>query len=111
MSSHKGLLVDYEFCTGCAACEQACMNAEGHGPESLGIKVVKLGPWKGPNGQWQFEFFPFPTDFCDMCKPRQDQGKRPHCERHCTFGAIQFGEVSDLSELLEFKSKAMLFSR
>lgn len=111
MASRGALLIDYEYCTGCADCEQACMNTEGHGPDNLGMRVVKLGPWRGPDGSWQFEFFPFPTDLCDMCASRLDAGKRPHCERHCLVGAIQFGDVKGLSELLELKSKAMLFSR
>ena len=98
MGVEKALLIDYEYCLGCSECETACLAAHGSGPEALGIKVTKLGPWKTRDGSWQYDFVPIPTDWCDLCEERTDRGSRPACARRCRYGAITYGTVDELAE-------------
>ena len=42
----NALLIDYEFCTGCHACEMACKVEKGLGEGEWGIKLAEIGPWK-----------------------------------------------------------------
>ncbi|WP_302319254.1 oxidoreductase [Gordonibacter pamelaeae] len=110
MGVEKALLIDYEYCLGCSECETACLAAHGSGPEALGIKVTKLGPWKTRDGSWQYDFVPIPTDWCDLCEERTDRGSRPACARRCRCGAITYGTVDELAALFKGKSKMLLFS-
>ena len=86
------------------------MTAHGRGPDSLGVKVAKLGPWKTGDGSWQYDFVPIPTDWCDLCKVRVEKGNRPACVRHCPYGVITYGTVDELASLLKVKSKMLLFT-
>ncbi len=110
MGVEHALLIDYEYCLGCSECETACMTAHGRGPDSLGVKVAKLGPWKTGDGSWQYDFVPIPTDWCDLCKVRVEKGNRPACVRHCPYGVITYGTVDELASLLKVKSKMLLFT-
>ena len=42
----KGILINYEYCTGCHSCEIACQNERGLPGDQWGIKVLELGPIK-----------------------------------------------------------------
>lgn len=110
MGVEKALLIDYEYCLGCSECETACMAAHGYGLETLGIKVMKLGPWKTGDGSWQYDFVPIPTDWCDLCVERVKRGTRPACVRHCQYGVITYGTVDELTNLIKAKSKMLLFT-
>ena len=110
MATEQALLIDYEYCLGCSACEAACMNAHDYAPESAGIHVVRLGPWKTPTGVWQYDFVPLPTDWCDMCRDRISQGLDPACVRHCEYRVIIYDTVDHLVESFKTKPKMMLFS-
>lgn len=110
MEAAKALLVDYEYCLGCSECETACMSAHGWGPDAMGVKVMKLGPWKTRDGAWQYDFIPIPTDWCDLCAQRVDGGGRPACVRRCQYGVISYGSIDDLIAMLKMKTKMMLFT-
>ena len=107
MGVEKALLVDYEYCLGCSECETACMTAHGLGPESLGIKVTKLGPWKTKDGSWQYDFVPLPTDWCDLCAERVGKGKQPTCVQHCQAQCLDWGDVEDLAKKVD-REKQMI---
>ena len=40
-----GLLIDYEYCTGCQSCEVSCKEEHGYPVGKWGIRVVDEGPW------------------------------------------------------------------
>ena len=42
----KGILVNYEFCTGCHSCEVACKKHLGLPEGEFGIKVSEIGPYQ-----------------------------------------------------------------
>lgn len=110
--SRKALLIDYEYCIGCSACETACMNAHPSEPDgcAAGIKVMKLGPLRTSTG-WQYDFVPIPTDCCTLCEDEVAKGARPACARKCQYGVIKFGEVGEMESYAELKRKIMLFTR
>ena len=55
MTQH-GLLIDYEFCTGCHACEMACKVEKGLGEGEWGIKLAQIGPWKLDGDAWEWDY-------------------------------------------------------
>ncbi|MGI6217351.1 MAG: hypothetical protein ACOYIK_07035 [Coriobacteriales bacterium] len=109
-----GLLIDYEFCTGCQSCEVACKEEHGFPVGKWGIRVLDDGPWQkcddsdqGKNFNWNK--IPVPTDLCDGCADRVAKGKEPTCMHHCLANVITFGTLSELAERLEEKPKQVLW--
>ncbi len=114
MSDHKkesryGLLIDYEFCTGCHSCEVACMKELNLPTKQWGIKLLEDGPRKQHDGKWEWTYVPFPTSLCNLCEDRVAAGKKPTCVQHCQAQVMSYGPVSELAAKLEEKPKQMLF--
>ncbi len=77
MTIGYGLLVDYDYCTGCHTCEVACRKALDLGTGQFGIKILQDGPREMPNGKWEYNYLPMPTSLCDLCEERTAVGKPP----------------------------------
>ena len=113
--SEYGLLIDYEFCSGCQSCEVACKE-EHHSPVGKwGIRVFDDGPWQkndatdnGPDFNWNK--IPVPTDLCDHCADRVAAGKKPTCVHHCLAACMEFGTLEELAPKLAEKSKRVLWN-
>ena len=96
--SNQGLLINYEYCTGCHACEVACKKHLDLPKGQFGIKVFQIGPWKIGEEKWNYEFIPVITDLCDMCADRVEAGKWPSCVHTCQSLAIENGTEEELVE-------------
>ena len=96
--SYKGLLVDVDFCTGCEACVLACQQEHGYSEKEFGVKIIKLGPLKIGEKDYQYDFIPQFTRWCDLCEERAARGKEPTCVQHCQAQVITFGEVEELAK-------------
>lgn len=108
--SKIGLMIDYEFCTGCQSCELACRNEHGYPLDKWGIKMVEFGPFEMEQGTLEWNYLPFPTSYCDLCADRRAQGGIPSCALHCLANVIEWGPVDELSRKLDEKgSKAVIF--
>lgn len=81
--SKKGLLVSYNWCTGCHSCEIACQMENGLPVDQFGIKVSQIGPWQYGEDKWQYAYIPTITDQCTLCGKRVEKGKQPSCVQHC----------------------------
>lgn len=111
MSKKYALLVDYRYCTGCQSCEIACKNELGLATkdEPWGIKVLHFGPWELPDGKWEFDYFPLPTQLCDLCQARIEAGKKPACVHHCLAQCLEYGTVEEMAlSMAEKDGKAYL---
>ena len=86
-----GLLIDYEYCSGCHACEVACKKEHEMPKGDFGIKILKDGPRQSSDGVWEFDYIPVPTHLCDLCAARVDAGKLPTCVHHCQAGVMVYG--------------------
>ena len=106
----KGLLIDYNYCTGCHTCEVACQKEHGLAPDVFGIELKQLGPDKISERKWQYDFVPIPTDRCNLCAERTAKGQLPSCVKHCQAGCMSYGEVPDLATQITGSNFA-LFSK
>lgn len=104
-----GLLIDYEFCTGCHSCEVACQVEKALPLGQWGIKIAEIGPWKFGD-KWQYAYIPVPTEQCDLCGERIAAGKQPTCVHHCQANVMKFGPVEKLAMEMENKSHMVLFA-
>ena len=109
-SSNRGLLIQYDFCTGCHACEVACKREHGFETGVFGIKVFDYGPAQKPDGRYDFFFLPTPTDLCDMCEDRLAEGKLPACVHNCQSKVMEYGDVEELAKKLTEIKKCVLFA-
>jgi Fe-S-cluster-containing dehydrogenase component len=106
-----GLLIDYEFCTGCHTCEAACKTEQSLTFGQWGIRIATDGPRKLETGKWEFTYLPIPTSLCNLCAPLVAVGKFPSCVQHCQADVMVYGPVSELVQKLARKPKQVLFSR
>lgn len=93
-----GLLVDYEFCTGCHSCEMACKVEHKLETGLWGIQVKEIGPQEIAPRIWDYHFIPIPTALCDLCAERVEEGRWPTCVHHCQAQVLYFGKVSELAQ-------------
>lgn len=93
-----GLLINYDYCDGCHACEVACKKEHDLPKGQFGIKVDEYGPTRTVAGSWDYTFVPFLTNTCDLCADRTAMGKLPTCAHHCPCQVIEYGEIAELLE-------------
>lgn len=108
--SRMGLLIDYEFCTGCHSCEVACKKEHNLEHGDFGIKVFQYGPEEIAEDKWDYFFIPVPTALCDLCTERVDAGKLPTCVHHCQPKIMEFGPAEELAQKMAIKTKTVLFA-
>lgn len=93
----KGILVNYEFCTGCHSCEVACKKHLGLPEGEFGIKVSEIGPYQYAgesrgNQKWEWTWVPALTKACTLC---EDRTSRERCPCACSIarhGAWRMGK-------------------
>ncbi|GHT78712.1 oxidoreductase [Actinomycetota bacterium] len=108
--STKGILINYQYCTGCMSCEVACKKEHDLPKGKFGIKLADLGPWQIEGKKWEWDHIPMPSDFCNLCEHRTSKGEEPSCVLHCLGGCIEVGDVDDLAKIAkENGRKTVLF--
>lgn len=105
--ARKGLLIEYEYCTGCQSCVVACKQEHDY---PVGIGGIKLMEIETPGERLRIDYLPFPTQHCDLCAPRVAAGDEPACVKACQARTMWYGEVAELARLLEDKPHAVLFT-
>ncbi|PRR74218.1 oxidoreductase [Neomoorella humiferrea] len=106
--SRNGLLIDYEYCTGCHSCEVACKKELNLPVGKWGIKLAEIGPMQLSPDRWQMDYVPIPTEFCNLCEERVAKGKDPACVHHCLGKAMEYGPVEELAAKMVAKGKKMV---
>lgn len=104
-----GLLIDFEYCTGCQACEVACKEEHGFPVGKWGIRVLQDGPWEIEPKKWNWNKLPIPTDLCDLCADRVEAGRVPTCVHHCLASVMKFDTVMNLAQDLSENPGQYLF--
>jgi anaerobic dimethyl sulfoxide reductase subunit B (iron-sulfur subunit) len=105
--SFKGFLVDVEYCTGCEACVLACQQEHGYSEKEFGLKIGKLGPLKLGEKDYQYDFIPQFTRWCDLCEERLAAGKQPACAQHCQSRSLEYGSIEELAKKV-FREKQIV---
>lgn len=103
-----GLLIDYEFCTNCGSCVVSCKEEHDYPVGKWGIKLYCDGPWSIDDDEWNWNWFPMPTDLCDLCADRTAKGREPICVHHCLANVLSYGRIEDLAKKLTDKPKQLL---
>jgi Fe-S-cluster-containing dehydrogenase component len=109
MAKH-GILIDYDWCTGCHSCEVACQIELGLPEDQFGIKITEIGPWQYGENEWQVSYMPAFSDQCNLCSDRVAMGKLPSCVHHCQAKCLTYGTLEELAEKLLEHPKQVLFA-
>ena len=109
-SSPMGIIIQYDYCDGCHACEMACKQEKGLAPDQYGMKIASYGPKPLGDDRWDFINIPFPTGLCDLCAERVGAGKLPACVHHCPSKVMEYGPVEELAKKLASISKCVLYA-
>ncbi len=103
--ARNGLMIDYEYCTGCHSCEVACRKEKGIPNDKWGIKLTEVGPWNVSGDHWEWNYVPVPTELCDLCEDRVANGELPSCVLHCLGKCMECGPVDELAKKMDAKGK------
>jgi len=103
-----GLLIDYEFCTGCYACQVACAQEYRWPAGTGGIKVIEVVQ-KLPRDKAYLTYLPFPTEQCILCAPRTRKGLQPACVQHCLASCMKYGPIDELVKEMHRKPRMVLW--
>ena len=104
-----GMLVDYDYCTGCHSCEVSCKERFDMAEDEWGIKLADNGPWRYSETDWEWNHVPIPTEECDLCADRVGKKREPSCVHHCLAQVMRFGPIDELVAELDKKPKQVLF--
>ncbi len=107
--SKYGLLIDYEYCTGCHTCEVACAQENKWPAGMAGMKVMEVVE-PLPNDGAYLVYLPFPTELCILCAHRTKEGKPPACVAHCMAACLKHGRIADLAAEMEKKPRMVLWA-
>jgi Fe-S-cluster-containing dehydrogenase component len=104
----KGLMIHYEYCTGCHSCEVACKQEHnypvGQGGIHLNEVIAEL-----PDKTLRIDYLPFPTQHCNLCASRTMRGEQPACVKHCQAAIMFYGSLAELAKLMEQQPRSVLF--
>jgi Fe-S-cluster-containing dehydrogenase component len=103
-----GLLIEYNYCTGCHACEVACQQEHDFPAGKNGIKVTEYV--YETYTKMSIDYLPFLTDLCDLCMKRNREGEEPACVKHCQAACMQFGYIAELVKEMEKRPKMVLYT-
>jgi len=101
-----GLLIDYEFCVGCRACEIACKQEHNRASDEYGIQVQEIQP---EVTRGKLYYYPFPTDNCNLCGKRIARGLEPACVTNCWAKVMRFGTIQELAGYMQKKPRNVLW--
>ena len=104
-----GLLIDYEYCTGCYTCQVACAQ-EHQWPAGMGGIQVLETIQQLPSGKPYLAFIPIPTHLCTLCAHRTRNGLEPACVKHCMARCMTYGPLDELAKEMTQKAKTVLWS-
>ena len=110
-TSKYGMLIDYEYCTGCKTCEIACRQEYKRPAEKLAGVEVQEFIHTLANGRLYITNMPFFTKACIFCAGRVKKGLEPACAQHCMARVLKFGKIDELQEQLPEKRKAIIWTK
>jgi Fe-S-cluster-containing dehydrogenase component len=103
----NGLLIQYDWCTGCHACEVACKQEHNYSEGMVGIKVDEVVS-KSPEKVY-VDFMAYTTRFCDLCADRTKRGEQPACVKHCQATCMTYGTIAELAKAQEKMPRSAIF--
>jgi Fe-S-cluster-containing dehydrogenase component len=104
----NGLLIEYEYCTGCHACEVACKQEHNFSDGMVGIRVDEIVTQSAD--RVNVDFVPITTRFCDLCADRTGRGEQPACVKHCQAICMMYGPVTELVKEMEKRPRSTIFA-
>ncbi len=105
-----GLLIDYEYCTGCHACEVACAQEYRREAGTIkGIEVLEVEQ-KLPMNRAYLAYIPFPTELCTLCPHYAEKDMEPPCVSQCMASCMKHGRIEELAKEMSKKPRMVLWA-
>ncbi len=105
-----GLLIDYEYCTGCYACEVACAQEYKRQPGTTkGIRLIEIEQRLSKDKAY-LTYLPFPTENCALCSHLTQKGGEPACVKSCMAACMRYGPIEVLAKEMGKKPRMALYA-
>ena len=107
--SKNGLMIHYDYCTGCQSCAVACQQEHDFPVGKSGIKVTEY-VYEAQKKPVAIDFLPFVTELCDLCINRCTKGEEPACVKHCQAACMFYGSLDELTYHMEKLPRSVLYA-
>lgn len=104
-----GMLVDYDYCTGCHSCEVSCKERFDMAEDEWGIKLADNGHGVTARPTGNGTTCPSPPRNATCAPTGLPPGKKALCEQHCQALVITVGPLDELAKKMT-KKKMVLFN-
>ncbi|MFC1941978.1 oxidoreductase [Chloroflexota bacterium] len=104
----NGLFIEYEYCTGCHACEVACKQEHNYPAGTAGIIVDEIVTES--SDVVRVDYMPYLTRFCDLCAERTKNKEQPACVKHCQAICMKYGPIDDLAKVMKDTPRSVIFA-
>ncbi|MFC1932199.1 oxidoreductase [Chloroflexota bacterium] len=104
----NGLLIEYEYCTGCYTCVVACKQEHNYPAGKGGIclnEIITELPTRT-----RIDYLPFLTEYCDLCAAKTGRGEQPACVKHCQADCMMYGPITELAKAMENKPRSVILA-
>jgi len=108
--ARKALFIEYDYCTGCHACEVACKQEHNFSGGMCGIQVQEVVTVGKSENDVHLQFTPYTTRFCDLCAERTARGEKPSCVKHCQALCMDYGDVAAMAKLMEKTPRSSMYA-
>ena len=105
----NGLLVEYEYCSGCRTCEVACKQEHNYPVGKGGIYLNEIIT-ENNNGRIRIDYIPFLTQHCNLCAARTAKGELPSCVKHCESACMMYGTITKLAKEMKNRPRSVIFA-
>ncbi|EAT16898.1 hypothetical protein [Desulfuromonas acetoxidans] len=110
-ATQNGLLIHYQWCTGCHACEVAIKKILNLPVGKHGIKLLEHGPWEVTPGKFEWDYIPVPTQLVGS-NPELEPGEDiKFAVKHCNAQCMEYGPLEDLvKKAAELGPKVVIYN-
>ena len=109
MARSHGLLIDYDYCTGCIYLRSGLpAGAQPSGRPVAAFKVTEY-VMDTPKGLAPSITCRFPPYLCDLCAARTSRGELPACVKHCQASCMRYGPIAELAAEMTRKPRTVIF--
>ena len=99
-----GMVLDYEMCSGCYACQTACRETNRYGYDEQWLQVIRRDPYFVDGKLRMYHLLAPSLDKCAACFEADPD---PLCAKVCSSAALFVGPLDELLPVMEGRNAVL----